>query len=215
MKIIRLAIIAGLIFTLIITIFMYPVLPDPIVSHWNAAGQADGYMSKVWGMSLIPLIMTGCLALFVTIPHIDPLKKNYEKFRNYYEGFILVFVLYLLAIQIQIILWGIGYEISPNRTFPILFGILFIYIGFLLEHAEQNWFVGIRTPWTLSSKDVWNKTHAIGGKLFKIAGIISFVGLFVQDLAIWLILVPVLAVALFTVVYSYVIYREEKTIQEH
>lgn len=215
MKLIRLAIIAGLIFTFIITSFMYPALPDPIVSHWNAAGQADGYQPRFWGMTLVPLIMAGSLALFMIFPRIDPLKKNYEKFRNYYEGFILLFVLYLLAIQIHIILWGIGYEISPNRTFPILFGILFIYIGFLLEHAEQNWFVGIRTPWTLSSKEVWNKTDAIGGMLFRIAGIISFGGLFILDLAIWLILVPVLAVALFTVIYSYVAFKGEGKIQEH
>jgi uncharacterized membrane protein len=210
MKLIRLAIIIGLISTFVITIFFYPILPDQVASHWNSAGQADGYMSKFWGISLIPLIMIACVALFAGIPFIDPLKKNYEKFRNYYEGFILLFVLYLLAIQIQIILWSIGYQISPNRTFPLLFGILFIYIGFLLEHAEQNWFVGIRTPWTLSSKTVWKKTHAIGGKLFKIAGIVSLGGLFFQDFAIWLILVPVLVVAVFTIAYSYFVFREEE-----
>jgi len=209
MKLIRLAIVAGLILTFLITIFFYPTLPDPIISHWNAAGQADGYMSKFWGIGLIPLIMIACVALISVIPLIDPLKKNYEKFRNYYEGFILLFVLYLLAIQIQIILWSSGYQISPNRTFPFLFGILFIYLGFLLEHAEQNWFVGIRTPWTMSSKAVWKKTHAIGGKLFKIIGIISFGGIFLQDFAIWLILVPVLVVAVFTIAYSYFAFREE------
>ena len=173
MKLIRVAIIAGLIITFILTIAIYPTAPDRIVSHWNAAGQADGYMSKFWGLFLIPLIMTGFVALLAVLPRIDPYKKNYEKFRDYYEGFILLFVLFMLAIQVQIILWSIGYQISPNLTFPILIGILFIYIGFLLGHAEQNWFVGIRTPWTLSSKTVWKKTHELGGKLFKIAGVIS------------------------------------------
>jgi len=210
MKFIRLAIIVGLIFMFVMTIFFYPALPDRVVSHWNAAGQADGYISKFWGLGLIPLIMTACIALFTVIPRIDPLKMNYEKFRNYYEGFILLFILYLLAVQVQIILWSSGYQVSPNRTFPLLFGILFIYIGFLLEHAEQNWFVGIRTPWTLSSEAVWKKTHAIGGKLFKIAGIVSFVGLLFRDFAIWFILVPVLAVAVFTVAYSYFAFQKEK-----
>jgi uncharacterized membrane protein len=210
MKLIRLAIIAGLILTFVITIFFYPTLPDPIVSHWNAAGQADGYMSKFWGVSLIPIIMIACVALFAVIPLIDPLKKNYEKFRNYYEGFILLFVLYLLAIQVQIILWSIGYQISPNRTFPLLFGILFVYLGFLIEHAEQNWFVGIRTPWTLSSETVWKKTHQIGGSLFKISGIICFAGVFFPEFAIWFILVPVLATATFTIVYSYYAFQKEK-----
>ncbi|MGA2913671.1 MAG: SdpI family protein [Methanoregula sp.] len=210
MKFIRLAIIISFIFMFVMTIFFYPALPDRVVSHWNAAGQADGYISKFWGLGLIPLIMTACIALFTVIPRIDPLKMNYEKFRNYYEGFILLFILYLLAVQVQIILWSSGYQVSPNRTFPLLFGILFIYIGFLLEHAEQNWFVGIRTPWTLSSEAVWKKTHAIGGKLFKIAGIVSFVGLLFRDFAIWFILVPVLAVAVFTVAYSYFAFQKEK-----
>jgi uncharacterized membrane protein len=214
MKLIRLAITAGLIFTFAITVFFYPALPDPVASHWNASGHVDGYMSKFWGLGLIPLIMTGCIALFAVIPRIDPLKKNYEKFRNYYEGFILLFVIFLLAVQIQVILWNIGYQVSPNLTFPVLSGILFIYIGFLTEHAEQNWFVGIRTPWTLSSKTVWKKTHQLGGKLFKISGIICFAGVLFRDLAIWFILVPALVTAMFTVVYSYYIFRGEKEISE-
>ena len=209
MKLIRLAIIAGLILTFALTIAIYPTAPDSIISHWNAAGQADGYMSKFWGLFLIPLIMTGFVALFAVLPRIDPYKKNYEKFRDYYEGFILLFVLFMLAIQVQIILWSSGYQISPNLTFPLLIGTLFIYIGFLLGHAEQNWFVGIRTPWTLSSKTVWKKTHEVGGKLFKIAGVICFAGVFAGAYALWFILVPALAVAAYTVVYSYVEFQKE------
>ena len=209
MKLIRYAIIAGLIFTFALTIAIYPTAPDRIVSHWNAAGQADGYMSKFWGLFLIPIIMTGFVALFAVLPRIDPYKKNYEKFRDYYEGFILLFVLFMLAIQVQIILWSIGYQISPNLTFPVLIGILFIYIGFLLGHAEQNWFVGIRTPWTLSSKTVWKKTHELGGKLFKIAGVISCIGIFAGVYALWFILVPALAVAAITVTYSYYEFQKE------
>ena len=209
MKLIRFAIIAGLIFTFALTIAIYPTAPDRIVSHWNAAGQADGYMSKFWGLFLIPLIMTGFVALFAVLPRIDPYKKNYEKFRDYYEGFILLFVFFMLAIQIQIILWSIGYQISPNLTFPVLIGILFIYIGFLLGHAEQNWFVGIRTPWTLSSKTVWKKTHQLGGKLFIIAGVISCAGIFAGAYAFWLILGPALAVAVITVAYSYYEFQKE------
>jgi uncharacterized membrane protein len=208
-NLIRLAIIAGLILTFALTIAIYPTAPDRIVSHWNAAGQADGYMSKFWGLFLIPLIMTGFVALFTVLPRIDPYKKNYEKFRDYYEGFILLFVLFMLAIQVQIILWSIGYQISPNLTFPVLIGILFIYIGFLLGHAEQNWFVGIRTPWTLSSKTVWKKTHVLGGKLFKIAGVISCAGIFAGAYAFWFILVPALAVAVITVAYSYYEFQKE------
>ena len=209
MKLIRIAIIAGLLVTFILTIAIYPTVPDRVVSHWNAAGQADGYMSKIWGLSLIPLIMTGFVALLAVLPRIDPYKKNYEKFGDYYEGFILLFVFFMLAIHVQIILWSNGYQISPNLTFPFLIGTLFIYIGFLLGHAEQNWFVGIRTPWTLSSKTVWKKTHEIGGKLFKIAGVIAFTGVLAGGYAMWFILVPAFAVSVITVAYSYFEFQKE------
>ena len=214
MKLIRLAIIAVLIITFIITIAMYPTSPNRVVSHWNAAGQPDGYMSKLWGLFLIPLIMIGLVGLFAALPRIDPYKKNYKKFRNYYDGFILLFILFMLAIQIQNILWSTGYQVSLNLTFPFLMGTFFIYIGFLLGHAEQNWFVGIRTPWTLSSETVWKKTHEVGGKLFKLAGVISFIGVFAGEYAFLFILIPVLIVAVFTVAYSYFEYQKERTSQK-
>lgn len=209
MNLIRFAIISGIIVTLLLTGAVYPSLPPVIASHWNASGMADGSVATFWGLILIPLIMIGCVALFAVLPRIDPLRKNYEKFQDYYEGFILVFVLYLLAIQALLILWNIGYPLSTNITFPILFGILFISLGFLLEHAEQNWFVGIRTPWTLNSVTVWKKTHEIGGKLFKLAGIISLLGALAGPYALWFVLTPVIVVAVYTVVYSYVAYQNE------
>ena len=97
-----------------------------------------------------------------------------------------------------------------NLVMPVLMGLLFLYCGFFLERVGPNWFAGIRTPWTLSSPTVWKKTHLLGGKLFKIAGIVSCAGSLVPDLAIWFILVPVLAGALVTVVYSYYAFRKEQ-----
>lgn len=209
MKLVHLGIIAGLLVTFIVTIAVYPLMPDMIPSHWNAAGQVNGYMSKFWGLFLVPVIMAGFVVLLLALPRIDPLKKNYDKFRGYYDGFILVFVVYLLVIQVQIILWSAGIRISPNLTFPLLFGMLFIYLGFLVGHAEPNWFVGIRTPWTLSSESVWKKTHLLGGKLFKIAGIICLLGVLFQEYAIWFILVPIFLVSGYIIIYSYLEYQKE------
>lgn len=209
MNLIRFAIIGGIIATFVLTIAAFPLLPPVIASHWNASGMADGSMDRLPALAIVPLIMVACTALFFVLPGIDPLRRNYGKFRNYYEGFVLVFVLYLLAIQALIILWNTGYPVDMNIAFPVLFGILFVYIGFLVEHAEPNWFVGIRTPWTMSSAAVWKKTHEAGGKLFKIAGIVSFIGALAGPYAFAFILVPAVAVAVYTVVYSYIAYRNE------
>jgi uncharacterized membrane protein len=206
---VRSGIVAVLILTLAVTVLAYPALPDMIPSHWNMAGEVDAYLPKIWGVLIIPLLMVPLTALFFLLPRIDPLKENYEKFRPYYDGFILVFLVFFLLIQLQIILWGLGYQVSPNLIVPLLAGALFIYLGFLVEHAEQNWFVGIRTPWTLSSEQVWKKTHALGGKLFKIAGLIAMAGVFFGDYALWFVLVPVLAVTAYTIVYSYFEYQKE------
>lgn len=191
----------------IIGIYFYPQMPEEMASHWNTQGQVDGYMSKFWGLFLMPIILIGLALFFVAIPRIDPLKENIEKFRRYYDGFIILLFLFLLSIHFQVILWNIGIEMSPNVIFPIGLGLLFFYIGILCENAKRNWFIGIRTPWTLSSDKVWEKTHKIGGKLFKIAGIIALFGVFFPSYAFYFILIPVTLVAIYTIIYSYFGYQ--------
>jgi uncharacterized membrane protein len=211
MKLIRPAIILVLVLTAVMTIIVYPVMPDVVASHWNMAGDVNGTLPKFWGLLLIPLLMCVFCALLVILPRIDPLRDNYRKFQDYYEGFILVFAAFFLFVQLQTILWGMGIRVSPNLTMPVMIGVLFIYIGFLLEHAEPNWFVGIRTPWTLSSDSVWRKTHRIGAKLFKLAGVVSMIGVLAGMYAWLFILVPVITVAVCTIVYSYVEFTRERT----
>ncbi len=210
MKLIRPAIVLVLILTAVMTLVLYPVMPDIVASHWNAAGDVNGTLPKFWGILLIPLLMYGFCALLVVLPRIDPLRENYRKFQDYYEGFILVFAVFLFIIQLQVLLWGLGIPVSPNIILPLIIGALFIYTGFLLEHAEPNWFVGIRTPWTLSSNSVWKKTHRKGAMLFKLAGVVSMIGILAGTYAWLFILIPVIAVVCYTVVYSYVEFRKEQ-----
>lgn len=207
---IRYGIVLIIILTLAITVLTYPALPDRIPSHWNINGEVDGYSSTLWGVLIVPLLMVPITALLFLLPRIDPLRKNYQKFRRYYDGFILVFAAFLFIIQLQILLAGLGYPVSPTLVFPLILGGLFIYLGFLIEHAEQNWFVGIRTPWTMSSERVWKKTHARGGTLFKIAGIIAIAGVLFGRYSLWFVLVPVFAIAVYLVVYSYREFQREK-----
>ena len=204
-------IVAGIvILSLVVSIYFYPQLPEKMATHWNARGEVDGYTPKVLGLFLMPgLIAITALVLFF-IPKIDPLKVNIEKFRKYYDGFIILFCIFLLSAHYFIILWNLGIRISISVFLPIALGLLFFYMGILCENAKRNWFVGIRTPWTLSSDIVWEKTHKIGGRLFKIAAIIVLAGALWPEYAIVFVLVPVLSVAVFTVLYSYFEYQKVK-----
>ena len=136
----ELFILIAVIVSFIIGIYLYSQMPEQMASHWNAQGQVDDYMPRFWGVFLMPLVLVVLTLLFIIIPRIDPLKKNIEKFRKYYDGFIILFFIFMLLVYVQTILWNLGIEISPNLVFPILMGLLFFYIGILLENAKRNWF---------------------------------------------------------------------------
>jgi len=147
--------------------------------------------------------------MFWVIRKIDPLRKNIEKFKKYFNILMIVLVAFFVFVYALTLAWNLGYEVNFQIfLFPAI-GVLFFYIGILMKHAKRNWFVGIRTPWTLSSDKVWDETHRIGGDLFKISGIITITGFFFPAQAIYLILIPILASTIFVVVYSYLLYRKE------
>lgn len=192
----------------IIGVYLYPKMPDKMASHWNAKGEVDGYMSKFWGLFLMPIISIGLFLLFLLIPKIDPLKKNIEKFRKYFDIFIVIIMLFLFYVYLLTIFWNLDFRFNMTTMMLPALGILFYYMGILTENAKRNWFIGIRTPWTLSNNIVWNKTHKLGGKLFKIAGIFTFLGILFQKYALLFVLVPIITVAIYTIVYSYFEYNK-------
>ena len=190
-------------------LYFYPQMPEKISSHWNAQGEVDGYMPKFWGLFLMPFISAFLLLLFILIPRIDPLKANIENFRRYYDGLVILMSLFMFYLYLLTILWNIGLEFSMPRLLSPAFGILFYYCGILTENAKRNWFVGIRTPWTMSSDRVWDRTHKIGGKMFKISGVIACIGVFLPDYALLFVIIPVVLVAVYTVIYSYLEFQKE------
>jgi len=187
----------------------YPQMPEKMASHWDARGQVDGYMSKFWGLFLMPLISVGLFLLFIAIPKTDPLKHNVEKFRKHYDEFVVLIIAFLFYLYLLTIFWNAGIRFNMIQLLTPALGILFYYCGILTENAKRNWFIGIRTPWTLSNERVWEKTHKIGGKLFKIAGLIAFSGVIFQNYALFFILIPVISAAIYTIIYSYVEYQKE------
>jgi uncharacterized membrane protein len=203
-------IILGLILlSFIIGIYFYPQMPEKMASHWNFQGEVDSYISKFWGLFLFPLILIGIALLFFAIPKIDPLKANIEKFRKYYDRFFILFGAFLLWIYLYTILWNLGIVFHISIALSPAFAILLYYLGILCENAKRNWFIGIRTPWTLSNEKVWEKTHKIGGKLFKITGLIALLGVFFPKYFLFFIFLPIILVATYTIFYSYFEYQKE------
>ena len=158
----------------------------------------------------MPIISLVMVLLFLLIPKIDPLKENIQKFRKYFDRFIVLIILFLLYIYLLAIFWNLGKRFNMIYTMVPALAVLFYYIGIMVENAKRNWFIGIRTPWTLSSEAVWDKTHKIGGKLFKIAALITLFGIFFGKYAIFFTIVPVILVAVYTFIYSYFEYQKEK-----
>ena len=199
------AIIAGLL--------LWDRLPDQMASHWNINDQIDGYMPKFWGVFMVPLITLGMFVLFLVIPSIDPLKANIAQFREAFNLFIVLIVAFMLYIYGLTVAWNLGhtgFKISTSMLPAI--GLLFIFIGFILRQAKRNFFIGIRTPWTLSSDQVWNKTHQLGSILFMASGALAVLGsLFGGTTAFWMLMIPIFSSTIFLVIYSYILYRRETT----
>ncbi|MCE1252039.1 MAG: SdpI family protein [Anaerolineae bacterium] len=199
-----------ILFTVLLSMTVSSYLPDRIPSHWDANGNINGYQSKTEFIWIMPGMMLFLSILMIFLPQIDPKKANFLPTRNAYHLLVIGMVVFLFALQIYMILQALGYKFNMVLWMIPLYAALMAGIGFLLERARMNWFVGIRTPWTLSNPVVWEKTHRMGGWLFKICGIVILLGLFFIPIAFWFIIVPTVGTALFLVVYSYIIFQQEQ-----
>jgi uncharacterized membrane protein len=179
-----------------------------LASHWNVAGQVDGYMSKFWSLFIMPFILVGMFLLFLLIPKIDPKRANIAKFRKYFDNFIVLIIAFLFYLYVLTLAWDLNFRFNMIQFLSPGLAALFYYAGVLIEHSKQNWFIGIRTPWTLSSDRVWIKTHTLGGKLFKVCGVLSLFGIIFPALAIFFVFVPVLTIAVGVFAYSYFLYQK-------
>ena len=203
-----------LIIVIIAASFIIPILslqhlPDRIVTHWGIHDEPNGTMGKTIGVFFSPVLSLVFLGIFLLLPKIDPFKNNIEKFREQFDLFLVVFLLFMLYINSLVIAWNLGFVQSLTTWFIPGLGILLYYTGVFILHSEQNWFFGIRTPWTLSSEFVWKKTRVFGSILFKIAGAAVIIGGLWRDYLFHIILVSVLLASIIPLIASYVFYVRE------
>jgi|TARA_Y100000310_G_scaffold345118_1_gene461911 uncharacterized membrane protein len=203
--------IALLIVAALLAIYVYPLLPAEVPMHWNAAGEVDSYGSKLFHVLLYPGIIVFIYALFELIPRIEVFRKNIKDFMKHFfimKVAIMAFMIYIFALTT---LPALGYAINFNVFLMPAVGLLMVIIGYLIKFAKRNFFVGIRTPWTLASDTVWKKTHELGSWVFMAMGVwLAVVGLILSPkYLVWGILVPVLGSVVWMFVYSYLLYKKE------
>jgi uncharacterized membrane protein len=181
---------------------------QPMAIHWGSGGQADGYGSNFTGIWLIPITVIGLSLLFLAIPTIDPLKENISKFIGEYNLFILMFALFMLYIQMLALAYNLDWINNLNPYIMPAMGIFMIFVGQLVSKARRNYFIGIRTPWTLQDERVWDETHKQGGLAFKISGAIALLGIFFPKASLWFLMIPLILTTTYTIVLSYILYRK-------
>lgn len=207
---ITLMLVALIVASFAISALSYNTLPDEMITHWNSQGMPDGTSNKIVALFLFPILIGLFTTFYLLIPNIDPLKKNIEKFEKQFGFFAILISAFFIVIQGMVISWNKGIQISPNIIMPIAIGILLFYIGIMLKHAKRNFFIGIKTPWTLSSDYVWEKTHKLGSILFRLSGIICVISIMLSEKSIWFVLSSVIISTIIAFIYSYKIYQKEE-----
>ena len=193
---------------LIITAFLFPSLPDRIPMHWNAAGDIDSWGGRISAF-YIPLMIIGINLLMKFLPKIDPRRKNYERFGKAYYAIRLVLVLFLGLIS-GIILYSAFHPtgVATGIIVPAGVGVLFAVIGNFMPKFKHNYFVGVKTPWTLANEEVWRKTHRLAGVIWFWGGLILAACAFIIPETVYFIvfLVGVMVLAFVPMGYSYYVY---------
>lgn len=191
------------------TLFIYSSLPEEIPIHWGINGEVDNYASKPFAI-LIGLLPLGVYLLMLVLPKIDPKRESYSKHKKAYRITSIAIVIVLIITNWMSLLTALGYEVNISIIINLFVGILFIIIGNYMPQIRNNYFFGIRNPWTLSNENVWRKTHRLGGYGFVISGLLFILSIPFKNI---LSMLPIVFIIIFVIginVYSYLLFTKEK-----
>lgn len=197
----------------LISIYFYPMLPEKMPTHWNFKGEIDGYSGRLTGAFLMPVINLIMYVLFIFMPILDPKKENYKLFEGTYKYFRYLFHLFFLGIHIMIIFAALGYKVNTSRLTIFGISLLFALMGKVMGRVKHNYFVGIRTPWTLANEEVWTKTHMLAAKLWIVGGLMGMIVSVLNIKSILALAAILLLPSLIPVVYSYFIFKRLRDVK--
>lgn len=188
------------------SVAVYDRLPNPVPTHFDASGRPNGFTPKPFGAFIGPALIAFLGILFEVLPKISPHGYRMERFERTYQILCCTILGVIFVLATVALFEARGVKIRVDRVVLISIAVLLLIIGNFMGKLTRNFFVGIRTPWTLASDEVWFRTHRFGGWLTVIAALILFAGAFLGG-GPSLILVVMIALAVVLTVYSYVIYR--------
>ena len=167
--------VATVVAALVASAAVYGRLPERVPTHWNAAGDADGYGPRLFGVLIGPVMLAFVALLAPQLPRIDPRGASYAKFQPTFRLVVNTVLTLLLALHGVMLAAMLGARPPMARLGTFSLGVLIAVVGNSLPRVRPNWMFGIRTPWTLASDRVWERTHRVGGYLLLGAGLVMMV----------------------------------------
>ncbi|CAN5656915.1 SdpI family protein [soil metagenome] len=197
---------------MVFTLAVYGALPDRIPTHWNVRGEVDGWSGRTWGAFLMPMMAAAVWLLLPLLRRIDPRRSNYERFDATFWILVNAIVLFMAAMHVLTLGAALGWPIDMTKAVLAMVGLMFVVLGNFLPRVKSNWWMGIRTPWTLESEHVWRETHRLAGYTFVAAGLIVMAAtLLPTALAFPVAMAGMVVGSMVPVAYSYVVYRRGQT----
>lgn len=196
--------------------YIWNSLPKIIPIHWNLNGDIDNWGKKST-LILITFLLSGfTYGIFSLVPLIDP-KKKIQAMGNKYHNLKFLMILFMSFLNVFIIYSVKEQSITNLNIIFIAVGLLFILLGNYMKTFKVNYFIGIRTPWTLENEYVWKKTHILAGKLWFLGGLAIIISSIISNIinekefnGIFFVSVTII-MALAPVIYSYFEYRKIKS----
>lgn len=193
------------------TLVAYPSLPSIVPMHWDAHGHVNGWGPK-WSLLLTgPGSMLLIVLMFAALPWLSPKKFEVDSFRATYLYIMIVIVAMMAYVNILILMSSLGslggVTLDVSRAVEGGICLLIVLLGNVMGKVRRNFFVGIRTPWTLASEQVWYATHRLAAKTFFAGGLLGLVCVILRA-PFWLPLAAILAAALIPAIYSLTFYKQ-------
>ncbi|MFA5894929.1 MAG: SdpI family protein [Candidatus Shapirobacteria bacterium] len=192
-----------LVLSFVLAIIAIPYMPLLMASHWGISGEVDGYMPRMTALFLMPFISLAMYVLFLFLPKLEPYQKNFKQFEGHYDNFMIVIFSFLFYIYLLTLAWNFGVVFNLTQFMSPGLSFLFFYTAILLQNTKMNWFVGIRTPWTMSDPVVWQKTHKLGATMFKMVAILTLIGMIFPSVTFYVFFIPLLVSIAVIYFYSY------------